>query len=306
MTSRQENIFTMWKNVREHLLKNQALWGGISAATTRFTKFTQIYDGVLPLYQQQAHKTKGHSQLKKQKREIAIQTAINIAAVLRLYAHDTNDLPLLAEVNWRKSHLSQLADLELHDVLQTISDSITQISNAGTNLADYNISAQDLSDFQAQIDAYNQSISAPRLVSIQTAIATRELKQQFDQGNELLKEFDDLLKTFSSSQAKFYQEYQKARTVIEYGTHHTGIEIEVIVFSQDTGKNDLLKATIILTSPLHNYVLNTDSSNKATLKPIPRGDYQVHIEAEGYEAQDLTLHITSGKNNRIQIQLQAA
>lgn len=306
MTNKQESIVTMWKTVKTVMLKHQSLWGGITVANNRFTSFTQIYDGILSLYQQQNQDVKGHTNAKKEKREIASKTAFQAATAMRLYATDSHNLPLMQQMKKNRTSFSRLPDIEFVESIQSIHDKALELNTAGVNLADYNLSPQEMIDFQTQIDEYNQVISAPRITSIQKNIATQELAAKLVLGNNILKELDDIFEVYATTQTAFYNAYTKARNIIEYGSHHTNIEIEVIVFDTDTGKNLTIAANIQISSPKHSYTLITDKDNKAMLKLISPGDYTVHIEAEGYLAQNLPLHISSGKKNQLKIALLAA
>ena len=89
------------------------------------------------------------------------------------------------------------------------------------DLADYDVSAATLTDFQSKITAYGGVNGKPRSARSNSRAAGELLKTEFAAVDRLLdKQLDGLMAKFKSSNPPFYAAYVAARDVVNHPGGH--------------------------------------------------------------------------------------
>jgi hypothetical protein len=87
-----------------------------------------------------------------------------------------------------------------------------------TNLAPYGVTAAKLTALKAKIDAYTASLTKPRDAVASGSTATKQMADEFDAADAALNDqMDALVPQFAASNAKFVEDYNNARIIVDSG-----------------------------------------------------------------------------------------
>jgi hypothetical protein len=86
------------------------------------------------------------------------------------------------------------------------------------SLAPYGVTAAKLTDLKAKIDAYAASLSKPRDAVASGSTATKQMSDEFDAADAALNDqMDALVPQFAAANAKFVEDYNNARIIVDSG-----------------------------------------------------------------------------------------
>jgi hypothetical protein len=86
------------------------------------------------------------------------------------------------------------------------------------NLAPYGVTAAKLTALKAKIDAYSASLSKPRDAVASGSTATKQMSDEFNAADAALNDqMDALVPQFAASNAKFVEDYNNARIIVDSG-----------------------------------------------------------------------------------------
>ena len=84
-------------------------------------------------------------------------------------------------------------------------------------VADYGLTAEQITNVQADYDRFRELNGQPREYRIKSAVATQSPEELFTETNNLLtNQLDNLMKVFKRRDPNFYNGYLKARMVVDY------------------------------------------------------------------------------------------
>ncbi|KKN10305.1 hypothetical protein LCGC14_1037880 [marine sediment metagenome] len=222
MTDPQENKLSMYISVQTVVNKNDTVWSGLPAFVTAFGEYEGMIQDIQNTRLVQEGDITGVPKDKAQAKEAAIQKALEVSTAVYAYAAKNNNNTLKEKVNYSPSDLRRSRDTVLIDRLQVIHN---EANNIVGDLGDYGIDANDLTDLQGLIDAYENLVEEPRAAITNKSEATAALVSLFKQGDALLNEqLDKLMEQFKEDNGKFYTQYFNARIIIDLGVRHEAEE----------------------------------------------------------------------------------
>ena len=113
---------------------------------------------------------------------------------------------------------SDLYKMKNDDMLRQIKLIIEKATEYQAELiAGYGLTAEQLTDLQADYDRFLELSGLPREYQIKSGVATLTLEELFTEANNLLtNQLDNLMKIFKRRNPAFYAGYEKARMVVDY------------------------------------------------------------------------------------------
>lgn len=213
MTDRQENKRSMYLAVQAVTDSFEAAWIGLPAFANAFTQFKAELGGLDTVAALQEKATTGVTQDKQQAKEEAITRAIQVSSAVFAYASVTENSTLQALVNYSKTALAQSRDTLLIDKLQVIYEAA---NDNVADLANYGITAADITAFEASVNSYADQVQNPRVAIGDGAAATDRLVEMFDLLDDILKnQMDKLMEVLKATNDEFYVKYKKARIIVD-------------------------------------------------------------------------------------------
>jgi len=156
---------------------------------------------------------------KKDARDALIVTVIHIAGGIYSYAYVNHNIDLKQQVDLTDSDIHNLSDMDL----ETKSENIFSLATANSAmLADYGVTADDLTKMRAEIDAF---VLAKKHINSGTADRSgvrTSLTDYFSKTDMLLENrIDKLMNGFRKKDLEFYNSYWAARNIWDKGGSHT-------------------------------------------------------------------------------------
>ncbi len=213
-------------------------------------------------------------------------------------------------------------DYELYQIQELKDDEASPFAQHRLNLtnplvaslADYDIDATTITDWQAAIDAHTAIVAVPRAAIVARSGNIQDLVNLFATANEHLKEtIDTLMKPYRVSNASLYFNYQKSRVIVDRGTSSSGngndpgadpATFQGTTTDADT-TNSIENALIELFQGGElKYSTNSNASGEFQISNITPGTYDIEVSAENYIKQTGTdLVFTTGETRTEDIEL---
>lgn len=137
-----------------------------------------------------------------------------------------NDLvEIFATMTGDEALAQQMADsasdiflMKNSDMLRTVKQIVKAATDNGEALiAEYGMTAEQVTGLQADIDRYLELNGQPREYQVKSAVATLSLEELFTEASNLLTDqLDNLMKIFKRRDPNFYNGYLKSRMVVDY------------------------------------------------------------------------------------------
>jgi len=158
--------------------------------------------------------TKDKDGLKKQ----AVMLGVNLAKRASVYALDIGNNELHDQLRVSKSTLERRPDTL---ALSKLIDIHTRLSGIVGVLADYGVSAGELTALKDAIDAYDAVLERPRHLIVERSVQNQVvIPSLLADIREDLYKLDSMMNLFQSH--PFAQEYKRARMIIDLGNRKSG------------------------------------------------------------------------------------
>jgi hypothetical protein len=220
MNRENDAFLGMYKAVQQFLADNAATItaAGVPIITTYKTDLEDQIAAIEAKSPQTAISSIGITQTKQQARFAAIKSAAIIAGAIYSYAVDTNNTELATNMNITPASLKAKKDEEvvdsLHNIWAEATELVTVTPPALNPLADYGVSAAEVTALEGLINAYTAITTAPRLVISTRKTRNQELADIYDVTDALLFKMDKIIDGLEDSYLAFFQGYKNARIVI--------------------------------------------------------------------------------------------
>jgi len=213
MNAKLENKLSMYLAVQLVLDRNKTTWQGLTALADAVTEFNQHVTNIPPLAQTQTATSTGITADKAQLRAAMAQAALEVADATHAYARKVKNNDLAARTKAALTTFTQGRDTTAADRARIVHAAATSVV---ASLAPYGVTAAKLTALAAKIDAYAASLSKPRDAVASSSTATKLLKAEFTAADALLRDqLDALVPQFAAANARFVQDYQNARLIVD-------------------------------------------------------------------------------------------
>jgi len=195
--------------------RNNSTWQTLQAFVDGYADFGGRVINIQNLAQSQAVDSTGLSADKEALRKTMAAATVEVALATNAYAKKVNNNDLAAKTN-----VSVSTFMEGRDTLAATN--ALNIHAAATanlaNLAPYGVTAAKLTVLKAKIDAYSASLSKPRDAVASGSTATKQMSDEFDAADAALNDqMDALVPQFAAANAKFVEDYNNARIIVDSG-----------------------------------------------------------------------------------------
>ena len=195
--------------------RNTATIQTLPAFADGYTEFTTHVANIQTLAQNQSVDATGLAADKQQLRKDMATAAAVIALAVNAYAKKVKNNDLAAQSAVTASDMTSGRDTAAADTARNVHAAAT--ANLA-NLAPYGVTAAKLTDLKAKIDAYAASLSKPRDAVASGSTATKQMGDEFDAADAALNDqMDALVPQFAAANAKFVEDYNNARIIVDSG-----------------------------------------------------------------------------------------
>jgi len=225
MRKTQENKLSMYIAVQKVCADNNSVWNGLVACSNAISAFENKISDIVKSRQKQESNNKGIAEDKAEKRNKMVEKAMFVKGAIQAYATATQNNELYENVNYSVTKIKRGADTIARDKALIIFNKATAIA---TNLADYGINTTVLSELETSINNFTAIMPNPRTAKSAVKAATLEITELFEQTDLILKkQLDKLMIQFKDVNEYFYNTYQNAREIIDFGKGSKTIEVEL-------------------------------------------------------------------------------
>lgn len=212
MDQRQINRLEMYEAVHTYLDTNTAIWSGVPILVTFKNELdTLLVDIRAQQKDQEAARIYIGGNKTTQKRFVSEKADI-LNDALEAYAAVNN----LAELEQKAAKsFSDLYNTRNQDFITVISETIALLEQYLDTLADYGVTADQITDLKNSMDQFLAFNGQPRQYRIAEKKATKKLADLFDQTTAILNtKLDKVMKRFKNANTSFYNGYRAARSIV--------------------------------------------------------------------------------------------
>lgn len=213
MNKEQTNYLRMFINVQSTMDQKSALWNSVPVILTVKNQFDELLQRIAKVNERTNPNTEGVTASKERILEGLAEKAVVLSGTLQAYAAFNNDEVLASKVKLTKSDILQTRETNVDGLVKPV---ITAARENLGNLADFMVTGEMITETETSLDDFNAMIGSPRTIRNQAFAAMDALNELIDAGNGLLKnKLDKLMIRYKSSNPEFYNEYLRARTIVD-------------------------------------------------------------------------------------------
>lgn len=203
----------MFLNTQEILDAHTDKWSGIPVMVNAKNEFDELIQRILEVNERTLSQSGAVTASKAGTLDAVVQKAVMLSGAMQAYAAFTGNVELAAKVKLTKTDITSARET---DVEKTVSPVINAARKEMTNLADYGITEAQITELETSIDDFNSMIGRPRTIRNQAFAAISELEELVNTANDVAKQkLDNLMLLFQTTQPGFYDEYLRARTIVD-------------------------------------------------------------------------------------------
>ncbi|MGB4775433.1 MAG: carboxypeptidase regulatory-like domain-containing protein [Daejeonella sp.] len=297
MTSIQERKLSMYLVVNAIL---KAVSTAISSKMPKFNDHAAKFDANVTLLQQvREQQETGSGGLAVNKQALKtdlVSKAMGIARKLKAFAVNTDDAVLTAEVAYTESDLLKSADTILRDKCQVI---YTKADAHLADLADYGLTAGELSDLKTAVAAYLTAIPQPKTAAATKKQVTARLNQLFKDSDAGLDKLDVLAEMVKNTEPAYYQTYSNGRKLTAPGYRKLPVRGQV----KDAGSLLPLSGVVVRVEG-KDLKTKTTAKGNFQLKDLDEGMYVFTFEKNGYQPRTLKVAVTNGERTDMEVSVE--
>lgn len=217
MNQGNQDTFKMWKGVLLYLDNNAVVWNGNKSFSTIVAAIRDTISNVHAALQGQTGTSTGLSEDKSYLEAAAVNLVAKMAKGVKAYARIHKDNELKAKVNFRKSTLLGLPEVEKIERLRSI---VKAIEVKQADLSDFGIKSDTVLNTNAAINDYEAASNKPRAAITGKATVTATIPTLMKEGRDNLEILDDMVHIFDENDPGFSSGYKAARVKVTAGTRH--------------------------------------------------------------------------------------
>lgn len=309
MNTKQETKLRMYLAVRDFLVPNEAITKELPEFTPRFTTFQSNIKQIQLIGESQKDVRTGLAKDKKDLRSTLITLAADNSRKVCAFAENTNNKPLIDEVNFSISDFGRMTDVALKDFAEILYKKAEAIISS---LASYGITPETQKVLADLIAAYDASLAKPRVGISEKSQATKELEVLFDSSESILKKMDKILGIIRLTQVNFFNGYTSVRKLVDTNTGYIALKATAI----DLTNGAPLKGVIFTFKPdgtKANFTGGNGEMTKKTadkgsfhIKNMHAGTYKVVVRKPGYKEQEVTVSVSDGERSDLNVEMEKA
>lgn len=234
MQKRLANKLRMYHALQSMLANYKTNWEAVQAIGNAIQAFEELLKEIEACDTITSENKKGETIYKKEIRLRVIERTIEISSILSALILQSNEQYVGAKLDYSKSKLVKMRDMQLEITCSTIADQATEHLML---LATAGITAADIEELKTDIKTFGDVLPLQRISVTERKVVNEKLKDLFAQTDALLKnQLDRLMLRYKQTQLQFYSNYKTSRHVINYGVRHKKEKRE-----EETGESNMIE-----------------------------------------------------------------
>ena len=213
MNKIQTNQLRMHLNVQTALDSNSLLWNAIPILVTAKNEHDELIQRIREVNEKTNADSTSITEDKQKKLDALSDKGVVLAGILYAYASYSDNAKLMGKVKLTRSDIRNARETDVEKLVQPV------IDEARANLpelADFMLTEEMIVETETTLDDFKAMIGQPRTIRNQAFAAMTLLDDLFSQINALVKDkMDKLMIRFEITHPEFYDEYKRARTIVD-------------------------------------------------------------------------------------------
>ena len=213
MNKNQSKYVRMFLNTQETLDAHTDKWSRFPVMVNAKNEFDELLQRILDVNERTLAQSQAVTTSKASVLGAVVQKAVMLSGTLQAYAAFTGNVELAGTVKLTKTDIMAARETDVEKVVAPV---IQAARNELTNLVDYGVTEAQVTELETSIDDFNSMIGRPRTIRNQAYAAISELEELINTANGVAKQkLDNLMLLFELTQPAFYEEYQRARVIVD-------------------------------------------------------------------------------------------
>jgi len=213
MNKEQTNHYRMMLNTQAALDANTAVWSGIPIVVNTKNEIDELIQRIAEKNELANADSKAVTANKENVLEGLIQKVVALSGTLQAYGAITGKSVLAEKVKITRSDIIQARETDVEALVKPVTDTARAELD---NLADYGVTEPMVTEAETSTDQFNELIGRPRTIRNQAFAAKSALQELMDTAMDMLNNrLDKLMLQFQFSHPEFYDEYLRARTIVD-------------------------------------------------------------------------------------------
>jgi len=203
----------MFLNTQETLDANTAKWNQVPILLSVKNNFDELIQRIEETNEKTVPKSEAVTANKGKVLEGLVQKVVSLSGILQAYGAITGNNVLADKVKVTRTDIIQARETDVEALVTPVTDHARKELE---NLADYGVNEDSITETETSIDQYKSLIGQPRTIRNQAFAAKTMLQELMDTTNDLLNNrLDKLMLQFRYTHPEFYDEYLRARTIVD-------------------------------------------------------------------------------------------
>ncbi|MGN6214020.1 hypothetical protein [Parafilimonas sp.] len=295
MTLPQTAKQNMYYAVAAFFQTNAAAFAGFTRVQTEITVFNQQNTQLENYINAQAGTSKGITTQKRTLLENMADLTVKTSRKALVYAVDNNNDELQHLFDVQVYELEKSTTAKTLAAVQNIYAALQSLNGA---LADYRVTAADITAIGDAIAAYKAVTGAPENAQAASEAGTKGIEATMLLIDKSLKLLDNLIINGMDDNPGLVNEYREVRKVKEMGTRHTGLMATI----NDAAGGTAIEGAVMLVQELNKQAAS-NILGVAAIESMKAGTWHVIISAAGYVTQTQVLKIEQGKTLEMEVRM---
>jgi len=212
MNKEHDRYYRMINGVQTVFDENSTVWSPIPVIVDSKNRLDELMQRINAIYSNNHDNSQAITREKSNKRTVAINKAVILAAALSTLGEIDNIESLKTFKTIGHSKLERLPEMEMVETTQALAKTAHDHKEA---LIPFGISEPQIIEMETSLDDFRHLIGEARIVRNSVYANIKEADMLFDEANNLLRtRFDKLIKLFELNQPKFFDLYKRARVIV--------------------------------------------------------------------------------------------
>jgi hypothetical protein len=302
MKAKIENSVSMLMATDQILTDYETCWTGTVKFAAAVSDFRVKLASITDERQVMEKQIKAITAYKLEKKKTLTQCTLVVADIAYAYAVNTGDLPLQGLVDYSYSKLMYVRDTVTRDRCLLVYNTVLPLAS---QLMDLGLAATMMPELNTAIQDYQIALSQPRLAIGSRKVAGKTVSLLVREASEILeKQIGKMMTRFKILKPEFYNKFQSARMIIDYGHRSTKpiSTIRGLTIDFETGQ---VLANVHVWLQDGSSETFSDSTGKYELPVFKTGTICIMAEKPEYKLSEEDWDVMNDSDYEINIDLEA-
>lgn len=296
MTKYQNSILAMITLLKEWLGVKLSIYVGDKPMENSVKLFNIAVGKALGFLEKQALPISDAAKITAKKKKSVIELGFFISNRLLGYGTFVEKEEIIVATDFRITHFKRLPGAKLINEMRYI----VKLGNKyKTELVDYMIAPQMITELGTTIDSYEKLKSLPRTAETNKKASTTDFGTALKDCVKIAKKYIDInIYPYKSINSEFYQQYWLNREIVDIGYNKLAFRVNVCD-GETMEPLSLVNVTVAKTKAMH----RTSEFGNCHFRTMPTGTYTIRYYLEGYAEYTGKVSVVKGKTKDVFIKL---